>query len=177
MIAVRSGLVAILLCCSTWVAGAAELPEKAPIGDNVLRAFHGALDQKQYDLAEIIARGVLAKHGEENEFASVMVMEIEKIRTEKRKPGHAPRHSRYQKVYNMEKALAFDWGAKVDNFGTKADKFIQEATKSIGPRWEIYNCSAAPFSTNLSVVVSAPQEIHDEFEDLVQTAREQAEKP
>ncbi|MEW4563789.1 hypothetical protein AB1K70_14745 [Bremerella sp. JC770] len=173
---VRSCMVGILLSSLALAGNAADRPEKAPIGDEVLQGFHVALDGKQYELAEMIARGVLAKHGEVNDFAKAMVVEIEKIKEEKRPPGHAPRHARYQKVYNMEKPLAFDWEAKDDNFSAKADQFIFDATQSIGPRWKIYNCSAAPFSTNLSIVVSAPQEIHDDFADLVQAARERAEK-
>ncbi|MHC2068974.1 hypothetical protein ACYFX5_16005 [Bremerella sp. T1] len=169
MIAVRSGLVAILLCCSTWAVGAAELPEKAPIGDNVLRAFHGALDQKQYDLAEIIARGVLAKHGEENEFGQVMLTEIDAVEKHNEGPRLTSKYLTETKVYNVADELG------VEDFNTKAKKLIQDATKEIGPRWQIHNCSAAPFTTNLSLVVSAPGFLHQEFAEYIRRPAVKAE--
>lgn len=169
MIAVRSGLVAILLCCSTWAVGAAELPEKAPIGDNVLRAFHGALDQKQYDLAEIIARGVLAKHGEENEFGQVMLSEIDAVEKHNEGPRLTSKYVVETKVYNVADELG------VEDFNTKAKKLIQDATKEIGPRWQIHNCSAAPFTTNLSLVVSAPGFLHQEFAEYIRRPAVKAE--
>jgi len=158
----RSVVGTCLICCFSALAWGAETVERVPVGNAVLRCFHDALDDKQFELAEIIARGVLAQHGADNEFGKVMLSEIEAVQKDHEGPRLTSKYVVVTKVYNLSDVLA------PEDFGAKAKRLIDEGERKIGPRWHIHNCSAAPFVTNFSLVVSAPEFIHDEFATVIQ---------
>ena len=50
-----------------------------------------------------------------------------------------------------------------ENFKTDAQQLIDQVTQKIGSRWEMTHATAAPIEANRSIVVSAPDFLHEIF--------------
>ncbi|WP_207398839.1 hypothetical protein [Bremerella alba] len=162
-------MVGTLLFCFNLVGDAADLPVMAPVGESIVRTFHEALDRKQYELAEIIAQGVLVKHGDRNELGKAMLDEVEDVAKHNDGPRLTSKYVTSTKVYALfdstelaEIIRESNNSAQVKQKLLNAEKVIANIKKKNGPRWDIYQAQAAVYDTNLSVVVSGPGFIHDE---------------
>lgn len=136
-----------------------------------------------WEMAELIALGAKEKFGDDEPVIQQMLEEVKKAKAAAQKPvvktklpmKQPKSYSTYVKVYSVENLPQ----VAEQGFDKTWKEIINKLEKDIS--YEVMqktNSSIAPFATNLSLVISAPQEVHDRIaESLKKMHHEKAAAP
>ncbi|GAA4431148.1 hypothetical protein GCM10023155_24640 [Bremerella cremea] len=162
MAKLKNLLAGCVFCALASTGFAEEKSKVATPSQDTLSMYHKALTDRHYHTAELLARGVLDKYGEENEFGQAMLSELDAYREVTEGPRIMSTYVRTIEAYDLSSYEGF---ATTDQrvFKTNLKTLVEAIRQEVGPRWDLFEVQADPFTTNLSVLVSAPQFVHEAF--------------
>ncbi|PQO29979.1 hypothetical protein [Blastopirellula marina] len=147
--------------------------------NKVIDLYNEYMDSADWHMAELIALGAREKFGDDEPIIQRMLVEVEKAKTggknvpatdKTEKPKKVNRL--YQKVYSLQDLVV----TRAEGLSAGLDNVVAELEAAIGEETMTQtNSSMAPFHTNLSVVVSTTQTIHDQIAAHLKQMRAQLE--
>ncbi|RCS41434.1 hypothetical protein DTL42_23030 [Bremerella cremea] len=142
-----------------WTPGQAE---------KVIGLYDELMESSDWQMAELIALGAKEKFGEEVPAIKRMLEKVEQAKADAKKETVTKKTEMpqkkaalvYMKVYSVEDLVV----QRNEELSAGLKKIVTELETAIGEEAITKsNSSLAPFNTNLSIVVGATQEIHDQI--------------
>lgn len=136
--------------------------------EKVMGLYDELMESSDWQMAELIALGAREKFGEDEPEIKRMLAKVKQAKanakkrtvvdkTEQPKKKFGPR---YQKVYSLQDLVV----QREEELSEGLENVVAELEAAIGEEaMTETNSSMAPFHTNLSVVVSTTQAIHDQI--------------
>ncbi|MCC9604781.1 hypothetical protein LOC68_26290 [Blastopirellula sp. JC732] len=181
----------VLALTALFSASAAHAVETSTPEERTLELFQHYLKAKDWQMAEVVARGAVAKFGPDGVLIVKMRSNVEtavegNLTLLKRfyfmpmPKIAAPRRSaerRYACVYNVQDLLTSADGRLVDNSGKRLHDLAKEVKQECFANIDASEFEVAPFDTNLSLVISATQKPHLKVLEFLIAKRAKAVQP
>lgn len=136
--------------------------------NKVIDLYNDYMDSADWHMAELVALGAREKFGNDEPIIQRMLIEVEKAKTgaknvpvsDKTEVSSKKANRVYHKVYSLQDLVV----TREEGLSAGLENIVAELETAIGEETMTQtNSSMAPFHTNLSVVVSTTQAVHDKI--------------